>query len=119
MFATMSRSNRSSLALAFLLVSAGIGCCLYAGLLWRDLPRYTEAEIRTSADLNLAIDLAREHLDAEKLAPEVLDARRARTVAEVKADIADDAKVPRIWLLVGLILTAFGAIRGWMARRAP
>lgn len=107
------------MALAFLLVSAGGGCCIYGTMLWRELPKYTEAEIAASAELNLALDTNREgHGPAGTVTESESNLARRREVsqAEVRAEIEQERSAPRAWFVGGPVLMLLGLFRGWSAR---
>jgi Flp pilus assembly protein TadB len=88
---------------AFVLAAAGVGLCGYAALLWHELPRYSEQDLQASAELNLALDLARSET-RQPLTMEQLDERRKQVRAEIDQSLAAErARVER-WLAAGLAL---------------
>ena len=94
--------------LAFLLIAAGVGLIGYYGeQRWR-LPRWSEAEIEQSVELNLALDLQRRgpHLQPS---PERLAALRTALRAEVEAEIRRDREQLERWIGFGAILCVLGA----------
>lgn len=115
----MQNRRRLGNGLAFLLAAAGLGLCGYAGLQWRELPHYTDAEIAASADLNLALDLAREQSDTQAPAnPAPLEDRRRAMQTEVRAELAHAEGPVRAWFFAGLALLGIAAVRTWLLRRS-
>lgn len=102
--------NRLSLqaGIAFLIGAAGIGLCGYAAVLWRELPRYTEADLQASTELNLAADLAR-RVDAPDRA--TTDALRRQVRIEIENEIAEERRAGLPWLLAGLLLIGISILR--------
>lgn len=107
--------NRLSLqaGIAFLIGAAGIGLCGYAGVLWRELPRYTEADLQASTELNLAVDLARKGRSLDSKSVEQL---RHQVRTEIEKDLAEERRAVLPWLLVGLCLIGLGFWRAYQAR---
>lgn len=103
----MPPARRSRSAFPFMLLAVGIGLTGYYGLQWVQLPSYSDADIDASAELNLQLDLQRQHTtpDTDKLA-----AMRAQTRADVVADIQREHSQVETGLGAGLIalVAAFG-----------
>ncbi|NGY04170.1 hypothetical protein [Solimonas terrae] len=96
----MLQARRSRAAFPFMLLAVGIGLSGYYGLKWYELPAYSEADIDASAELNLQLDLQTQH---EHVSEADLPALRARTRAEVVADIARERNQIETGLGAGLI----------------
>ena len=93
---------------AFLLVAIGLGLLGYYGeQRWR-LPKWSDAEIAQSVELNLALDLQHRgpHLQPSG---EKLEELRATIRAEVEAEIRRERETPERWMGVGAILCMLGA----------
>ncbi len=95
----------------FLLAAAGLGLCGYAGLQWYQLPRYSEDDLKASAELNLQLDLAREGLNETKIDPEELQQRRRQVTVEVAQEITKQRRQLWSWLLAGMALIVAGSLR--------
>jgi len=104
---------RNPRAFAFTLIALGIGLLAYHGEQWYRLPKWSEAEIQQSADLNLAIESKRmgPHLQPEG---EKLERLREIIIAEVRGEIQRERRELERWLGVGLVLLVFG-IGQWIA----
>jgi hypothetical protein len=101
--------------LAFLLVAIGFGLAAFYGeKLWR-LPRWSEAEIEQSVELNLELEVQRRgpHLKPEG---ERLEQLRGALRAEVEAEIRRDRQEPERWIGLGLVLAVFG-LGQWLRSR--
>ncbi|SEQ97439.1 hypothetical protein SAMN04488038_11368 [Solimonas aquatica] len=79
----------------YLLLAVGLGLCAYYGLALRQLPRYSEADIAASAELNL-------HLDQQRT-PSLQSEQRDKIVAELREDIARERRELETGLGAGLI----------------
>lgn len=90
-----------------MLFSAGLGVAGYYGLQWRDLPHLSEQELEQSAELNLALDLAR-------MAPEQrpqgqqLQEMKTRERSDVQADLDREREVVHERFAAGLVAMVFG-----------
>ncbi len=89
--------------LAFLLAAGGIGLCAYAGLQWRQLPHYSEADLEISTELNLQIDLARQSVK-EPFDPERMGQLRRQERADIQTEIESGRTDVLHWLAAGLAL---------------
>jgi hypothetical protein len=98
---------RNPRALAFLLLSAGIGLVGWYGQQWYVLPEWSEGEIEQSVELNLQIDLARRgpHLQPTG---ERLEALRQAVRAEVEAEIRREREDLERWIGLGFVLLVLG-----------
>jgi hypothetical protein len=99
-----------------LLAAAGLGLCGYAGVQWYELPRYSDADLKDSAELNLQLDLVREGSNPSQLDPARLDQRRRQVLAEVQQEVAAQQRHPWNWLLAGLALLVGGVARFWAGK---
>lgn len=102
--AMLSRNPKIFSALA---ISIGIGLCGYYGLQWYELPRWSEAELAQSVELNLALDLKRMGPLLEPKGKR-LETLRQIVRSEVETEINRDRNA--IWrgLLAGLVALALG-----------
>lgn len=98
---------RDRRVLPFLMIAAGLGLVLYYGLQWRELPRWSEAEIAQSAELNLALDLQRMGPLLQPTGTRLAELR-TRVRAEVEAEIRHDRRALERWIGLGLLLMVFG-----------
>lgn len=101
---------RNPRAFSFVLAAIGIGLVLYYGEQWYRLPKWSEAEIEQSVELNLAMDLQRRgpHLQPTG---EKLEALRDTVRAEVEAEIRRDRETLERWIGLGLLLAVLGVGR--------
>jgi uncharacterized protein HemX len=99
---------------AFLLAAAGLGLCGYAGLQWRDLPQYSETDLKASAELNLQLDLARKK--APQPSPEEKATLLQQERSEIDASIRNDHEQVLKELALGLALLVFAGGQWLMAR---
>jgi hypothetical protein len=99
---------RNPKALAFLMFAVGIGLLGYFGEQWYRLPKWSEAEIEQSVELNLAIDLNRmgPHL---RPTGEKLERLRGIIRAEVEGEIRREREQLERWMGAGLLLLVLGA----------
>jgi len=90
-----------------MLFSTGLCVAGYYGMQWRDLPHLSEQELEQSAELNLALDLAR-------LSPEqrphgqALEDMKARERSEVLADLDRERDTVHERFAAGLVAMVFG-----------
>lgn len=107
---------RNPQAFAVLMLAIGIGLIGYYGEQWYRLPKWTEAEIEQSVELNLAIDLNRmgAHL---RPTGEKLERLRGIARAEVTGEIRRERETLERWLGAGLILLVLGAGQALFALR--
>lgn len=103
----MLQARRSRAAFPFMLLAVGIGLSGWYGLQWYQLPSYSQADIDASAELNLQLDLQRQHIDADNSRLQEL---RTQTRADVVADIQRERSQIETGLGAGLIalVAAFG-----------
>ncbi len=102
----LTRNPRIFSALA---VSVGIGLCGYYGLQWYELPKWSEAEIEQSVQLNLQMDLQRM---GPLLQPknERLEELRRLVRAEVETEIRNERIAVQRGLLAGFVALALGLV---------
>jgi hypothetical protein len=103
---------------AFLLAAAGIGLCIYGGLLRHELPVYSEKDIEASVELNLALDLTRHDPASPPDAQQTEDLRQ-QLRAEVEADIAKERELPMLWLRSGIVPIVLALLLAWPSLTAP
>ena len=106
--------------LGFFILSVGIGICLYYGMEWYELPRYTEAEIEQSTELNMQLDLQRmgDHLRPQTR--DEMELMRAKLRAEITGSIKEQSDKVHLRFSVGLIAVVIGIgqlVSSWMLRR--
>jgi hypothetical protein len=106
-----------------MLLAIGIGLTGYYGLQWFQLPQYSAADIDASAELNLQLDLQRQHTAP---GPDQLASLRTQTRADVIADIQRERAQVETGLGAGLIalVAALGnfvliALLGTNGKAAP
>ena len=105
-------------AVGGLIAAIGLGIAAWYGYEWSRVPRWTEAEIVGSVELNLALDLSRQ--PPGSVPPETQDRMRAQIRREVEAQIEREVETPRAWTFSGLLMGALGlaqlALRTALAR---
>ena len=101
--------------LGFLLAAGGIGLCGYAGLQWHALPHYSEEDLKTSTELNLQIDLARQGI-RDQPGPEQMEPLRQKERAEIEAEISAERDAVLGWLAAGMALLALGGSQAVILR---
>ncbi len=104
--------------LGFLLAAGGIGLCGYAGLQWHALPHYSEEDLKTSTELNLQIDLARQGI-RDQPGAEQMETLRQRERAEIEAEISAERDTVLRWFAAGLGLLVIAAGQAVMLRLSP
>ena len=106
-------------AVGALIAAIGFGVAAWYGWDWYQLPKWSEADIRASAELNLALDLSRNPQAAPTV--EAQDLLRQRIRHELTTEIERERETPRGYTLAGLVMGFFGLaqmlIRTWLARR--
>ncbi|MGQ0528674.1 MAG: hypothetical protein ACT4PG_02420 [Panacagrimonas sp.] len=106
-------------AVGALIAAVGLGVAGWYGWDWYQLPRWSEADIRASVELNLALDLSRTPQAATTVDAQNLLRQGIRR--ELEAEIARERETPRAYTLAGMIMMALGVaqmlIRTWLARR--
>jgi hypothetical protein len=107
-------------AVGALIAAVGLGIAAWYGYEWYRVPRWTEAEIVGSVELNLALDLSR--VPPDSVPPETQERMRAQIRREVEAQIARESETPRNWTYSGLLMALLGllqmAMRTALARSA-
>lgn len=98
---TMSKPKLTALPATLFLV--GLGLSLHYGHAWWRLPVYTEQELENSVELNLALDLQREHRD-QPVSDSELSKRREQLRAEVLALVDAEKKEKQSGLTAGLLM---------------
>lgn len=92
-----------------LIAAIGFGVAAWYGYEWYRVPRWTEAEIVGSVELNLALDLSR--VPPESVPRETQDRMRAQIRREVEAQIARESETPRAWTISGLLVGLLGLVQ--------
>ena len=94
--------------LGFFILSVGIGICLYYGVEWYELPRYTEADIEQSTVMNMQIDLQRmgDHLRPQT--KDDMELMRAKLRSEIVSSIKEQSDKVHLRFSVGLIALIIG-----------
>lgn len=89
------------------MVALGLGLIGYYGIEWYQLPKYSEADLAMSTELNLQIDLQRRgpHLQPDA---EELQRLRSQVRAEVEGEIRTERKKIQTRFTIGLISLIFG-----------
>lgn len=97
----------------------GLGVAAWYGWAWYQVPRWSEAELRASVELNLALDLSR--LPQGSVDTPTQERMRAQIRRELEAEIEKEVEEPRELTLAGLLMAFFGfvqmGVRSWLARR--
>lgn len=88
---------------AFLLAALGGGLIVYAYTQQHAMPHYNEADIASSVELNLTLDLARLS-PSEALPPEQVEALRKTVRAEIEAEISKDEGAVQNWYTAGAVM---------------
>jgi hypothetical protein len=113
----MSKPKLTALPATLFLV--GLGLSLHYGHAWWRLPVYTEQELENSVELNLALDLQREHRD-QPASDSELAKRREQLRAEVLALVYAEKKEKQSGLTAGLLmLTLSLSYFVWLTRARP
>jgi hypothetical protein len=102
---------------ALLLAAAGLGLCGYAALQWRELPRFSEEDLKASTELNVQLDLARQGIQTPPPADE-LNRLRQQVRAEVEQELAAGRQRVLAWLMGGLAMLGAAGIQFAIARFA-
>lgn len=102
--AMLSRNPKIFSALA---ISVGIGLCGYYGLQWYELPRWSEAELAQSVELNLTLDLKRMGPLLQPRA-ERLEALRQIVRSEVETEIHSELRGIQRGLVAGFVAFVLG-----------
>lgn len=99
---------RNPRAMAFVLITFGLGLAAFYGEQWYRLPSWSETEIEQSVELNLELDLQRlgPHLQPT---PERRADLRRRIRNEIEAEIRREREDLQRWVGLGLVLIVFGA----------
>ncbi|MES2683235.1 MAG: hypothetical protein V4650_06905 [Pseudomonadota bacterium] len=95
-----------------LMFAVGLGLAFYYGDAWYGLPRYTEAEIEQSVELNLALALR-----ANPASTSTDETSRAAIRSELLAEINQEQRDAQRGLVIGVVLCAFGLLQMLMLRR--
>jgi hypothetical protein len=96
--------RRPLASLPFFLLAAGVGLTAWYGQKWYELPRYTDAELHASVELNLQMDLQRMPVSD----PAQVDRLRGLVRAEVLADVEKERRDVESGLGLGLIALVVG-----------
>jgi hypothetical protein len=99
--------RRPFTSLPWILIATGIGVAGWYGQKWYEAPRYSEAEIDASVELNLAIDLQRR---GPALQPDEAGLARMRRDErdEVTADVDAERRNDEAGVGAGLIMIVAG-----------
>ncbi len=106
--------------LGFIILSIGIGICLYYGMEWYELPTYTEADIDQSTELNLQYDLQRLGPLSQPKTKDELELMRAKVRYEISSSIKEQSDKIHLRFSVGLIALIIGIgqmFSSWMIQR--
>lgn len=106
--------------LPILLFSAGLGLCMYFGQEWYQLPKYSEADIDASTELNLRMDLKHRGPNLQPANKQELEAMRAKVRFEITNSIkAERDKITQRFSigLVALVLGFGQLMMEWLMRR--
>lgn len=98
---------RNPQAFAFVMIAIGIGLLGYYGEQWYRLPKWSEAEIEQSVELNLAIDLKRMGPLMQPTG-EKLERLRGIVRGEVVGEISREREKLERWIGAGLLLVVVG-----------
>ncbi|MGH8456315.1 MAG: hypothetical protein ACRETW_04030 [Stenotrophobium sp.] len=104
----------------FLVFSIGLGICLYVGQQYYELPKYNDADIDASAELNVQLELRQRAPGLPAPTAEEANAMRAKDRAEIAGLIQADRTKLQQRFGVGLIALVFGLsqlVTNWMWRR--
>ena len=103
-----------------MLLSVGLGLSLWYGQQWMSLPRYSEADIDGSVELNLQLDLQRRNESTQPDAGQLAHLRQM-VRAEVLDGIRDERAPVETGLGIGLMALVAGAaqlgVSLWVRRR--
>ena len=99
-------------ALPALMFAVGLGLVFYYGDIWYGLPRYSEAEIEQSVELNLALALR-----AQAASVLVNRATRDSIRAELLAEIRQEQRDAQQGFAIGVVVCAVGLLQMLMLRR--
>ncbi len=90
-----------------LLVALGVGLCGYYGSEWINLPTYSEADVASSVELNLLLELQRR---GPHLQPDQAGLERLRTTIrqEIETDLRRQRDTVELRFGVGLIALVLG-----------
>ncbi|MGQ0619433.1 MAG: hypothetical protein ACT4QA_05880 [Panacagrimonas sp.] len=106
-------------AVGAIVAALGFGVACWYGWDWYQIPRWTEAQIEQSVELNFVLDLKR--TGAEPPSPDAAQAMREHIRSDLRAEIAKERELPRDYTLAGLVIGLFGLaqmfVRMALARR--
>jgi hypothetical protein len=100
-------ASRSPRTFTALLLSLGVGLCSYYGYEWWQLPEYSEADIETSVDLNLQLELQQR---GPHLRPDEAGTARLRELIhrEITAELTQQRERIELRFGVGLVALVLG-----------
>ncbi len=103
----MAIPRRNLSTIPAFLVALGLCLSSYYGMEWYQLPQYSEADIETSTELNLRLDLQRRgpHLQPQG---EELERLRRMVRAEIQGEIRHEKEKIQTRFGIGLISLIFG-----------
>lgn len=98
---------RSPRTFTTMLLALGVGLCSYYGYEWRQLPEYSEADIETSVELNLQLELQQR---GPHLRPDETGTARLRDLIhrEITAEVTQQREKIELRFGVGLIALVLG-----------
>lgn len=102
--------------LPFMLFAGGLGICMYYGQQWYELPKYSEADIDASTELNLKLDLQHRGPNLQPANKDELDRMRAGVRYEITSSIQAERDKLSQRFGIGLIAFVLGLGQLVMAR---
>ena len=98
--------KRNPLLVPFLLAAVGLGVAAWYGEEWLALPKYSEADINRSVEINLAMDMKRlgPHFTQD---PDKVERLRSQIHAEVVAEMEKPRREAERGLGAGLLCVVF------------
>lgn len=106
------------MSLTGLLLGLGVGLCGYYGQAWWELPRYTDADIEASVEINLQRDL---HRLGPNLQPDAtrLAQLRTRIRTEIEGELRRERERIQLRFGIGLLalVLGLGQLAGERSRR--
>ncbi|WP_157622770.1 hypothetical protein [Solimonas soli] len=97
--------RRPRSAFPFMLLIAGVGLTGWYGLQWTKLPKYSDADLAASVELNVQLELQSQRAQTTQ---EGIERLRAQTRQDLLADIAHERQEVETGLGAGLIALVAG-----------
>ena len=94
--------------LPFLLFAGGLGICMYYGQQWYELPKYSDADIEASTELNLQMDLQHRGPNLQPASKDELDRMRAEVRFEITSSIQAERDKLSQRFGIGLVALVLG-----------